>query len=302
MVKTWKITALLFLCMISFWGSNNFVLAQENTYLDSNETYTRENEDIATIYKQAIDAKILTKERYTYSSWIALEKSFLWPNYTQVKKEGLIDQTTTYKAWLQNNNYGAIADFDNGNFKMLLQGSATAANKSKFVNTIQKGDFVVVSDVREPWAPFIGHAAIATTDNWILDMPGYKDGTYTKEDNNRQLKKGDWFNKYQNAWTTVYRVKTSKQVRNNIADWADWRYWSSNHGLTKNRHVKYDMKTVLKGSYDKAYCSKLVWQALYYGSGDLPLVIARPTTFTVAPYFLPGEMNTAYTPTRYGPF
>lgn len=98
------------------------------------------------------------------------------------------------------------------------------------------------------------------------------------------------------------RVKTSKAVRNDIADWADWRYWSSSHGLKKNRHVEYSLGTVLKGSFDYAYCSKLVWQALYYGSGNLPLVNPRPSAFLMAPYFLPGEISTRYNYNMYGPY
>ncbi|EUJ33620.1 hypothetical protein MFLO_00160 [Listeria floridensis FSL S10-1187] len=208
----------------------------------------------------------------------------------------------TYETWLRDNGFGVTSDFDRVQFEPVIQGRTTADNRRRFVNTIQKGDFVVVSGVREPWAPFIGHAAIATTDNWILDMPGYKDGSYSKMDNNRQLKKGDWFNKYQSAWTTVYRIKASKKIRSDVAGWADWRYWATNHGLKKNRHVEYSLYTSLKGGYNRAYCSKLVWQALYYGSGETPLVIPRLSSFIIAPYFLPGEINFGFNPAKYGPF
>ena len=262
---------------------------------------TRENKTIKDLYNIGVSSGIINPEKFPFENWKQLENSFLWPSYLDIKKEGLLETDIGYQQWLIDNNFGLVIG-DDSCFEIVRQERSTADNKRKFMNTIKKGDFVVVSDVREPWAPYVGHAAIATTDNWILDMPGYKDGTYTKEDNNRQLKKGDWFDKYKEAWTTIYRVRTTQKVRNDIADWADWRYWSSSHGLKKNRHVSYSLATTLKGDYGKAYCSKLVWQALYYGSGDVPLVIPRPTIFLVAPYFLPGEMNGSYYPNKYGPY
>ncbi|EAD5122184.1 hypothetical protein HWQ72_001060 [Listeria monocytogenes] len=296
-----KIIFILFLFAVVLFSTETIVQAEETNYFDSKENYKRENLDIQAIFKKAIDDKVFTVEDQSYSAWLQLEKNFLWPNYNQVKQENLTNPLTSYEQWLEENHYGIVADIGS-EFIPVMQARSTADNKRQFMNTIHKGDFVVVSDVREPWSPFIGHAAIATTNNWILDMPGYKDGNYTKEDNNRQLQKGDWFNKYQSAWTTIYRVKTSQQVRNDIADWADWRYWSSSHGLTKNRHVTYSLDPRIKNNYDRAFCSKLVWQALYYGSGDVPLVIPRPAIFPMFPYMLPGEMNTNYTPTKYGPF
>lgn len=94
--------------------------------------------EVTAIYKKAIGDKVLSIESYAYSAWIQLEKTFLWPNYMQVKEEGLIDQTTTYEKWLQDNNYGAVAGFDTDKFEVVRQGRTTAYNKAKFVNTIQK--------------------------------------------------------------------------------------------------------------------------------------------------------------------
>lgn len=158
-----------------------------------------------------------------YTSWQSLEKSFLWPNYLEIKKEGILDKSVNYQQWLENNNFGLIVG-NQPQFEVVEKSQpsfsvrSTTDNKRNFVNRIKKGDFVVVSGVREPWALYIGHAAIATTDNYMLDMPGYKDGQYTQKDNNRQLTTGTWFSKYQNAWTTVYRIRTSQSVRGNIAN------------------------------------------------------------------------------------
>ncbi|MBC2320645.1 hypothetical protein HB825_13635 [Listeria booriae] len=144
-----KVTALL-LCGSILFGGGSFVSASETNYFDSSESYTRDGIEVTAIYKKAIGDKVLSIESYAYSAWIQLEKTFLWPNYMQVKEEGLIDQTTTYEKWLQDNNYGAVAGFDTDKFEVVRQGRTTAYNKAKFVNTIQKGDFVVVSGVRGP--------------------------------------------------------------------------------------------------------------------------------------------------------
>lgn len=66
---------------------------------------------------------------------------------------------------------------------------------------------------------------------------------------------------------TIYRLKGTSKLKNNVSTWADWRYWNSNHSYSKNRHVKYSLITPNKGDFGRAYCSKLVYQAMYYGSG-----------------------------------
>ncbi|EUJ22785.1 hypothetical protein PGRAN_11541 [Listeria grandensis FSL F6-0971] len=63
--------------------------ASETNYFDSNESYTRDGIEITAIYKKAIDDKVLSIESYAYFAWIQLEKTFLWPNYMQVKEERL---------------------------------------------------------------------------------------------------------------------------------------------------------------------------------------------------------------------
>lgn len=279
----------------------------DSKYSKNDDSNTREGISLKKLYASGVLSQNINSEATPYAEWESLENSFLWPNYVEIKREGILAKDINYQKWLKDNNYGVIADKD-PNLEVVEQNqptfgiASTADNKRNFVNRIRKGDFVVVSNTREPWANYIGHAAIATSNNYMLDMPGYKDGQYSKSNNNRQLNKGTWFNKYQKAWTTVYRVKTSSNVRNQIASWADWRYWSSTHGLKKNRRVAYKLATKLKGDYGNAYCSKLVWQALYYGSGNVALVQPRPTTFIVAPYFLPNEVMSKYYPTKYGPY
>lgn len=310
-----KIFKLLLLSVIFLmFGTVSPVFAASREEYESNSETTqqvmseiREGKSVKELYELGVATNSINPASTTYASWQNMEKSFLWPNYLEIKKEGILDKSVDYQQWLKENNFGLVVG-NQPQFEMVEKSKpsfsvrSTADNKRNFVNRIKKGDFVVVSGVREPWAPYVGHAAIATTDNYMLDMPGYKDGQYTQTNNNRQLTKGAWFDKYKTAWTTVYRVRTSQSVRANIANWADWRYWSSTHGKNKNRHVKYTLKTTLKGDYGNAYCSKLVWQALYYGSGNLALVRPRPTTFLVAPYFLPSEIIGSYYPNKYGPY
>lgn len=255
------------------------------------------------IYLNAVAKGAISESSLSFDTWSSMEQKDLWPTYQNNEKQGFIPRTQTYEEWLKNNNYGAIKGLDdNPNVQRVLETNSTADNRASFVNTVRKGDLLIVQDAHNIWNSFIGHAAIATTDNYILDMPGYKNGAAPQNDNNRQTLKGNWFDDYSASWTYVYRLTISKSIVNNIADWADWRFYSSTHSATKDRHVRYSLATELKGDFSTAYCSKLVWDALYYGSGDFPLMTPTVSYTIISPLNLIGSMDYSYTPTNLGKF
>lgn len=257
-------------------------------------------DDPFVLYQQGVSKGIINKDEVSFDNWKKMEQVDLHPVYDNAINNKLIDEKTSYNSWLEDNNYGVFPEMGNKFVKIELRGSQSA-NKKKFIKTVRKGDIMVVHDYKNVWCPYIGHAAIATTNNYILDMPGYKSGAHDKKDNNTQRKKENWINEYIGGWTTIYRLK-NKSLANDIATWADWRYWSSSHSLKKNRHVTYTMKTKLKDDYSHAYCSKLVWQALYYGSGSKKVVYPHASTGIVAPYLLRSKIRPAYAPSNMGTF
>lgn len=260
------------------------------------------------LYTQGVQAGKIDPKVFSQSSWMQYEKDFLMPNYEQILKENVLPSPMTYAQWVEWNNWGTSDMSNNPEFSVVatddphlqVSPSQKATNAKKFAEKVKKGDFMVVSNHRDPGAPYVGHAAIATTDKYILDMPGYRDGSRPKDDNNRQLTKQHWIGHYKKGWVTLYRLNASAKVRSDIATWADWRYWSSKHEYTKNRHVEYSLVTPNKGDFGRAYCSKLVYQAMYYGSGDLPLLKPTIPVTIIAPGQLYDYVAPKYKPTKIG--
>ncbi|WP_163651902.1 YiiX/YebB-like N1pC/P60 family cysteine hydrolase [Listeria sp. PSOL-1] len=137
-----------------------------------------------------------------------------------------------------------------------------------------------------------GHAAIANSDNYILDMPGT--GRRPAKSNNRQSTVSSWLKEYDNSgkYVKVYRLKDQDMAKR-VARYADRNYYSTTGSATKNIQLDYGIDYHL---YQKSpsYCSKLVYQAYYFGSGAAKVVY--PKNGFVAPYFLIGTFTANYKP------
>jgi len=114
----------------------------------------------------------------------------------------------------------------------------------------------------------VGHSAIMTTDNWVLEMPGGSPSKWTN--NNRQITKDKWFDQHAKDWNTIYRCKNSN-IASKAANWADKNYYNPNGGTTKTIKIDYGI-TYNFTSKNPSYCSKLVTQAFWYGSGNAPVM------------------------------
>lgn len=93
----------------------------------------------------------------------------------------------------------------------------------------------------------------------------------------------EWFS--QNSSISVYRVPNSS-VAWNAANWAT-NYYSSYRGK-----VQYAINTD-KYSKNKMYCSKLVWQAYWFGTGSAP-VLRNPSFAIIHPYRLTTQFNRCF--------
>ncbi|MGC4379343.1 hypothetical protein WD019_20875, partial [Fictibacillus sp. Mic-4] len=163
--------------------------------------------------------------------------------------------------------------------------------------TIKKGD-ILITDATSLYG-LTGHAAIATTDNYILDAPGYKIQTSRgMKKTTRQSKVKDWLNQYNNTrggtvW--VYRVSSKYSwVANAAADWADRHYYSSTGSATQNIFPSYGINLYTKDT-DPTYCSKIVYQAYYYGSSNLPFMVPVAASI-IGPYGLIDHFEPKYQP------
>jgi len=146
------------------------------------------------------------------------------------------------------------------------------------------GDILITNGTSS--AGIVGHAAIATGYNHILHIPG--PGKTTE-----QLTAQQFVDRYRKkGWVKVYRIK-DKFLANDAARWADRNYYSSTGSATQNIKPTYKITHELY-SKNPTYCSKIVFQAYWYGTGSAPVM--KAASGFMPPYALIECFNTAYKP------
>ncbi len=120
-------------------------------------------------------------------------------------------------------------------------------SRSRSSYSMKKGD-VLVTNATSSYG-LTGHAGIAISSTQILHIEGPNKLVTV-------ISLNTWNRKYTNkGWTKIYR-HSSTSVANAAGDWANRTYRGSK--------AKYVINTDL-ASTNKTYCSKIVWQAYYYG-------------------------------------
>ncbi|XP_022828894.1 uncharacterized protein LOC111358186 [Spodoptera litura] len=251
----------------------------EPTNLISNET--------TALYSVGVHVGIINPETYSLESFAEHEKDI----FKDVYQEYLAYNDSlplNYQDWLIMNNYGILPDTQESLYQRKIAKRSTADNKRRFMSVVKKGDILITG---RGIGGLLGHSAIMTTDNWVLEMPGGKGWNNGIPNNNRQIQKDKWFNQHASDWTTVYRCKDSA-VAKQAATWADHRYYNPSGGSTKTVHVTYKLTTNFK-SISPSYCSKLVVQAYYYGTGK-KAVIKNPFNKIIIPTTIPSYFLSPY--------
>ncbi|KIN30881.1 hypothetical protein [Bacillus subtilis] len=260
-------------------------------------TRAEEQIDYNAIYNQAIKEGVIKQQDLSYDDWLKENVEFK-KIYDAGINENVLDPTLGYAEWIKLNHYGQPPADDNTEFTTYTLGStktkatmlSTSTSNIKVTQLssfrIKPGDILITNSTSSNG--IVGHSAIANGANHILDMPGYGN----KSDNNRQLTVSQWLSKYNHGWIKVYRLKDSSMAAK-VARYADRNFYSSNGSSTKNIHIAYKIDRHL---YQKSpsYCSKLVYDAYYYGSGSASVVRAQHGY--VMPYDLPGVFTAKYRP------
>lgn len=192
----------------------------------------------------------------------------------------------SYKEWLIFNNFGLLSDSQESIFGRKIVKRSTADNKRRFINTVKTGDILITSS--NGIGGFVGHAAIMTSNYWVLEMPG---GVGAK-DNNRQIGKDAWFDIHARDWTTVYRCPDNSAAKA-AARWADRTYYSPTGGAKKVIHIDYGITANFR-STNPSYCSKLVIQAYYYGTGSKSVIKNMSGVGIVVPNAIPNFFLSPY--------
>lgn len=247
------------------------------------------------IYDKAVSQKIIDPNLYPKAQWEQDETSKMKPAYEVFKTE--VSDTTSYEEWLKINNYGVMSDTK----QPLLRGKeetpmsrSAQDNINAFCRNTRAGDILVIDgDTRHGVSSMLGHAAILNADGFVLEMSGGN-----PIDNNHQFTKRDWITRNINAWTNVYRIN-NRGLANQVARYADTHFYSTTGGYNKNIHINYGINSHLK-QFNPNYCSKLVYQAYFYGSGSLPVMIDYGDRHYVAPAVLTQAFSGNYSPYRVG--
>ncbi|XP_049865398.1 uncharacterized 30.3 kDa protein-like [Pectinophora gossypiella] len=237
-------------------------------------------------YTSGVDLGIINPDKYSFESFLRDERSAFQDLYQEYASQ---NGTANYSEWLIMNNFGILPDTQESLFERKISKRSVADNKRKFVNTVRRGDILISG---RGIGGLLGHAAIMTTDYYVLEMRGGKGWLNGIKDNNRQVSKHAWFDEHQHDWTTVYRVPNSRIVAL-AARWADHTYYNPSGGAKKTKHITYRIDTHVWRT-DPSYCSKLVVQAYYYGTGKANVIYrgmmraARVIAPTQIPsYFMP---------------
>ena len=254
--------------------------------------------DVGSLYDKAVNENIIDPNLYPKANWEKDEISTMRPSYEEYKN---YDSSITYESWLELNNYGVMADTKEPVLQLKTPAESNIRlrtaqdNIDKFCRDTQAGDILVVGG--DFPTGVIGHAAILNADGYVLEMPGGANWFWGIADNNRQLPKRQWITEHIKEQTSVYRIRNTGLARQ-VAQYADTHYYSTTGSITKNIHIDYRITTDIKG-VNPNYCSKLVWHAYYYGTGDLPVMYGIGSG-VVVPTGLPALFTQAYAPYQVG--
>ncbi|EOV9529234.1 hypothetical protein ACRS6Y_20420 [Bacillus cytotoxicus] len=239
--------------------------------------------DYQSLYNQAIEKGVLDQNSVSFDQWLEQNEKEFMPVYQDGLNQGVFQEPLSYTEWLKLNNYGQPPISPTGDNKILEDVTIRRANWGGF--TLKAGDIFITNATSS--SGILGHAAIANGDNYILHMPG-------AGEENEQLTTSKWMNRYTESgkWIKVYRLKDQNLARD-VARYADRNFYSTTGSATKNIHLSYSINLRL---YEKnpTYCSKLVFQALYYGSGSRNVM--KAVSGIVTPYGLIDTFNAAYKP------
>ena len=188
--------------------------------------------------------------------------------FNSLKQEGYIGDDVSYEALKE--IYVESKELEN-----YLENSDLFYEVPFSTDYLYRGDILITNGTTS--YGFTGHAAIALNAYEILHIqgPGYKPSVVSPE----------WFEgeylEDRNDWIKVYRSRDN--IGRLAAQWAEKTYRDSGASYK----ITFDLSTT-----HETYCSKLVWQAYYYGVGKEVMPPALQTTSNlISPYGLMEGFN-----------
>lgn len=249
-------------------------------------------DDYQATYQKGISSGKLDKNKVSLEEWHSKSK-----NYYKTYQEGLSQgmYNINYQDWLDANNYGEGPEDDG--ITLEKKNVSLYDFKAKQPD-VQKGDVIITNATSS--SGILGHAAICDRKGYILDMPG--GSAAERKNNNRESTIKDWFKDYTKSkcFIKVYHGKdySSQVLGNLVGKYAHDHYWNtlSPDSSIKNVNIPYSIFGSLY-NVSTMYCSKLVYDAFWYTSTDIPLI--KKSKFFEFPYELPKDILYPLTVTEY---
>lgn len=277
-----------------------------------------EDKEIQALYQKAIGEKKVDPNKYTFE---AFRENYKLGKASYYQMKDIVGKGLDYNTWFgEIEYYGAFPDGEGhspseAKTNTMLRGSQTT-NGNKLKKAIKKGDILIIKGGGSASLDF-GHAAIATSDNYILEMTGGK-GVWNWavvgiSNNNNQFSKQNWIfgsknpeqgvipKRHISSWVQLWRVP-DKNIANKAASYADKTFWNSKHKYKKNKYIDYRM-TSYPSTKNPNYCSKMVMQAYYWGSGNAAVISSSAMGLTfITPAALPNLFEGKYRPHKVGTY
>lgn len=188
--------------------------------------------------------------------------------YVQLVKAGVLAEDITFEYWkqLKEASYTLEKTLEaSDEFTLVYDSTDIRATYASY--SLTKGDVFITNGTSS--AGILGHAGIAISDNSILHIAGPNCHPTT-------ISLSDWNSDYTTeGWTKVYR-----HYNDDVADRAG--QWAADNYEGSDAEYVISMNLV---STNETYCSKLVWQAYYYGPEEPSA--NGPTWGVRLPYDLP---------------
>ena len=190
--------------------------------------------------------------------------------YLELRESGVLGEDITFEYWqyLLEESARLEKELESSSEYSLVYDSSNPSAYTSY--SMEAGDVFITSSTVS--SGFLGHAGISISSSSILHIAGPGEHPDT-------LSKNEWLNKYNKGWSKVYRHSDST-IAEDAAQWAEDTY--------KDSDAEYVITMDLE-STDETYCSKLVWQAYYYG--HTPSAANGPTWGVRLPYSLPDTIH-----------
>jgi len=196
------------------------------------------------------------------------DSTFTREDFAKLQEQDAVGEDVTYEDLLKINE-------DAKKLEETLSNDPTVTKLNVYASsfTPRAGDILI--STRTSSAGLTGHAAIATSSTQVLHIAGFNKPVTTPS---YSTFANDWGG---NGQLSVYRLNSSTAA-SKAATWAVNKY--------KGSSAVYKITTNLTTTHE-TYCSKIVFQAYYYGVGRSVVNDKFTLTGIVAPYTLPSLLN-----------